>query len=679
MTSNRLGSEISPYLLQHKDNPVWWYPWGEDAFAAAREADKPILLSVGYAACHWCHVMAHESFENTDIAAVMNDLFINIKVDREERPDIDAIYQSALALLGQHGGWPLTMFLTPQGKPFWGGTYFPAEAKYGRAAFPDILKAVADAYVQQREKVDRSVTSIEWALNNMSANQGGPVLSDAFTVDAARKLAKHVDPVHGGLGGAPKFPQPRLLELFWRGWIASGDEALRDAVVHTLTRMCQGGIYDHVGGGFARYTVDEAWLVPHFEKMLYDNAQLLDILAQVSHDTGNLLFQQRVAETIDWMDREMTAGTAGFASSLDADSEGEEGRFYVWTRDDIDECLGPDADLFCDVYDVRNEGNWEGKSILNRLYHPELFDHATEARLADARARLAERRATRVRPGWDDKVMADWNGLAIHGLVTAGFLQDRPDWIDRAERCFAFVVDVLSTDDDGLYHAWRDGQTRGQGTLDDYVAMARAGIALYEVTGKHAYLARSQAWIARVERGFLDAKRGGYYLTETGVPDVIVRTKTVYDNAIASGNGQLLETLVRLFHHTGIPVYQKRSDALLRAFSGEPGRNLQPLGSYLCGVDLMHRATHVTIAGNPESSEFSSLVNALRSHMTMNTLPLILAGDADLAEDHPGKTLADSRDVPAIALVCRHQTCLPPISDPKALAEALTASNADQL
>jgi uncharacterized protein YyaL (SSP411 family) len=384
---NRLSEETSPYLLQHKDNPVHWQPWSEDTLALADRLQKPILLSVGYAACHWCHVMAHECFEDPEIADLMNRLFVSIKVDREERPDIDGIYQSALALLGEHGGWPLTMFLTPAGEPFWGGTYFPPAPRFGRPGFPQVLQGVADIYAGEPEKVEKNVSALTSGLQQLSQTEAGQSISLETITEIARRLVRQFDPFEGGLGSAPKFPQPANLKLLWRAWLRSGAEPFRQAVELTLTKMSQGGIYDHLGGGYSRYSVDNQWLVPHFEKMLYDNAQLVQCLTWVWQSTNSDIYAQRVHETIDWVLREMIAAAdhtgrpaGAFAASLDADSEGEEGLFYLWREEEIDQLLGPEAALFKQIYDVSPGGNFEGRTILNRSRDMALTDPATRAR-----------------------------------------------------------------------------------------------------------------------------------------------------------------------------------------------------------------------------------------------------------------------------------------------------------
>ncbi|MCH8038357.1 MAG: thioredoxin domain-containing protein, partial [Proteobacteria bacterium] len=484
--TNRLAEESSPYLLQHKANPVAWQPWDPAAFAAAKQADKPILLSVGYAACHWCHVMAHESFEDEAIAAQMNALFVNIKVDREERPDVDTIYQQAVSLLGEHGGWPLTVFLTPDGEPFWGGTYFPPEPRFGRPGFPQILERISQVYAKDRDGIAKSVAALKEALHKLARSPSAGALPPEAADQAAERALGEIDPVEGGLGHAPKFPQPMILKLLWRAWKRSGAARYRQAVELSLTKMCQGGIYDHLGGGFSRYTVDRRWLVPHFEKMLYDNAQMLDLLTWAWQDGGNPLYEQRLRETVGWVLREMIAEaepggapSGAFASTLDADSEGEEGRFYVWTEAEIDALLGADAAAFKAAYDVTPGGNWEGKTILNRSRGPGLGEAAEEAKLAELRARLLAARGARVRPGWDDKVLADWNGLMIAALANAGAVFDQPRWTEAAVAAFDFVTETMVARG-RLHHCWRGGRLGDTETLDDYAIMARAALALHE-------------------------------------------------------------------------------------------------------------------------------------------------------------------------------------------------------
>src|SRR6188768_3922426 len=473
---NRLAQATSPYLLQHKHNPVDWWTWGPEALGEAKRTNKPILLSVGYAACHWCHVMAHESFEDEATARVMNELFVNIKVDREERPDIDQIYMNALHLLGEQGGWPLTMFLTPAGEPVWGGTYFPKEARYGRAAFTDVLREVARLFREEPDRIGKNRDALMARLAERARPEGKITVGVAELDRVANGIARAIDTQNGGLRGAPKFPQCGLFELLWRAGerapaeqneTRTGAGAFFGRVLLTLEHICEGGIYDHLGGGFARYSVDERWLVPHFEKMLYDNAQLLELLALAWQRSGNSLFAQRARETVGWLGREMTTGEGAFSASLDADSEGEEGKFYVWSLAEVMDVLGAeDGEYFARHYDVTPDGNFEGHSILNRLAGLDRIAE-DEKRLTQLRAKLLAVRETRIRPGLDDKVLADWNGLMIAALVNSALIMDDPDWLTMARRAFDFVARSM-TKGDRLGHSWREGKLLFPGLASDF-------------------------------------------------------------------------------------------------------------------------------------------------------------------------------------------------------------------
>ncbi len=675
---NRLAREASPYLLQHKDNPVDWYAWGPEAFEAAARADKPILLSVGYAACHWCHVMAHESFESAEIAALMNELFVNVKVDREERPDIDTIYQTALALMGEQGGWPLTMFLTPRREPFWGGTYFPPDARYGRPGFPQVLQAMSKAYAEDKANVAKNVGALKEGLTKLSANQPGDMITMDQADQIAQRLAREFDPFLGGVGQAPKFPQPSLLKQIWRAWKRTGSEPFEKAVALTMNRMCQGGIYDHLGGGFARYAVDAHWLVPHFEKMLYDNAQLLDLLTWLWQDTEDPLYERRARETVGWLQREMMAERSpggepcgGFASSLDADSEGEEGRFYVWQEAEIDALLGADAAVFKQAYAVTPMGNWEGKTILNRSHDHGLAAPAEEARLETLRGKLLEARAERVRPGWDDKVLADWNGLMIAALARAAEAFGEPGWLDLAERAFAFVCAEM-TRDGRLRHAWRHGEARHPATLDDYATLCDAALALHEVTGRPEPLAQALAWIEVLDRHYWDGAAGGYFFTADDTEELLVRTKTVFDNATPAGNGVIAGVLARLWHLTGEDRYRQRAEAVIGAFAGEVNRNVFPLSTLINAAELLQEAAQVVILGDRAEAGGAALLAALRRRSQPNLVLQVLGDGESLPSGHPasGKTAVNGS---ATAYVCRGMTCSLPITDPDELLAALRA------
>jgi uncharacterized protein YyaL (SSP411 family) len=669
MDRNRLGEETSPYLQQHKDNPVHWQAWGEEALAAAKAQDRPILLSVGYAACHWCHVMAHESFENPAIATLMNDLYINIKVDREERPDLDSIYQHALALLGEHGGWPLTMFLSPDGEPFWGGTYFPPEPRWGRPGFAQVLQAIAQTYRSDRDKVTKNVALLREALGKLGQPEAGDRIEPELFDRIAERLLREVDPLNGGIGTAPKFPQCGIFELLWRGWKRTRQAPYRDAVLHTLTTICQGGIYDHLGGGFARYSVDARWLAPHFEKMLYDNAELVDLLTLVWQEVRDPLYAQRVAETIGWLEREMVTGDGGFASSLDADSEHEEGKFYVWSEAEIDTALGAGAATFKEFYEVTPEGNWEGHTILNRLHHPQMVAAATEALLARCREKLFAVRAPRVRPGLDEKVLADWNGLMIAALAHAGLVFERPDWIALAERAFAFVGSRMAAPGGRLFHSWR-GEARHPASVDDYANLCRAALALHEATLEKAYLDDARQWIEVLDRHYWDGAAGGYFFAADDTPGLIARAKTAADAAVPSGNGTLVGVLTRLAILTGDETYRQRAEAIIRAFAGEVRRNFFPLATLINNAELAQKPMQIVLAGDPADTAFQALRRAISSVSLPNRVVLTLAPGEALPPDHPayGKGLVEGK--PA-AYVCDGPVCSLPIVVPQRLVDAL--------
>lgn len=664
LRENRLARETSPYLLQHRHNPVDWWPWGPEALAEAKRLNRPILLSVGYAACHWCHVMAHESFEDEATAAVMNELFVNIKVDREERPDIDHIYMSALHLLGEQGGWPLTMFLTPDGQPVWGGTYFPKRSRFGRAAFVDVLREIARLFSEEPAKIEQNRAALMERLAAAARPQGRVVIGEAELDQAAARLAEGFDPVHGGLGGAPKFPQASLFEALWRGGRRRRDSGLIDVVAHTLGRICQGGIYDHLGGGFARYSVDERWLVPHFEKMLYDNAQLLDLVALAAAETKNPLFGLRARETVAWLTREMTTPDGAFCASLDADSEGEEGKFYVWSFDEIEHVLGRDDALFFAAhYDVSREGNFEGHNILNRL-RGDLQDEATEARLAALRAKLLSVRASRVRPGLDDKVLADWNGLMIAALTHAGLLLGEPEWIAMARRAFDFVAAAM-TRGDRLGHSWRDGRLLFPGLASDHAAMIRAALALHEATGERPYLDRALAWQAAFDRHHAH-QDGGYYLTADDAEGLVVRPFVTHDDATPNPNGLAAQNLVRLATLTGDDRWRDAADRLFDGLLPHAASNVYGHLSILNALDLRLRAAELVVVGD----DTGDLTAAALRQPFLDHIVLRARAAEDLPDLHPARAAFASLSVPAV-LVCAGGRCSLPVTDADALPAAI--------
>jgi uncharacterized protein YyaL (SSP411 family) len=679
---NLLRFASSPYLLQHADNPVHWRVWGPEALAEAEALDRPILLSIGYAACHWCHVMAHESFEDPETAALMNALFVNIKVDREERPDIDALYMNALHLMGEHGGWPLTMFLTPKAEPFWGGTYFPPEPRYGRPSFRQVLQGIEEAYRAEGGKVAQNVQALKGALARMAQATPGPIPGEEMLTRIALGLVQHTDKAEGGLGGAPKFPSPPIFRFLWQMRHRLGQPACADAVELLLRRMSQGGIYDHLGGGYARYSTDAIWLVPHFEKMLYDNAQLLELLALVHADRPDPLFAARAEETVGWLLREMVAEGDAFAATQDADSEGEEGRFYVWSAEEVNALLGEDAPLFRRVYDVTPEGNWEGKNILNRRHAPERLSEEDEARLARCRALLLDARSRRVWPGRDDKVLADWNGLMIAALARAAFAFDRPDWLLPARRAFAFVAGRMHAPDGRLLHAVRHGQPSAgvpiqaaarpgwgpaAGLLEDHAAMARAAIALFEATGEAAYLGNAIAWADLVETHFA-APDGGYFTTADDAMDVLVRGRSAGDSATPSGNGMMAEVQAKLFHLTGNDRWRIAAETTIAAFAGSEGLAAMP--GLLVAADLLTEAATVVVVGDPAEPRARALATTAFGAPDLATALLRSVGAHDLPASHPahGKGMVGGK--PA-AYVCRNGSCSLPVTDPALLPLAL--------
>ncbi len=681
MHANLLAAETSPYLLQHKDNPVHWRPWGAPALAEAARLGRPILLSVGYSACHWCHVMAHESFEDPAIADLMNALFVNIKLDREERPDIDTLYQSALALMGEQGGWPLTMFLTPAGAPFWGGTYFPPEPRYGRPGFADVLRQVAAIWHQAPDKITDNVGKLTDALQRLATPQPGGGLSMAVLDETAAAALRLIDPLRGGTVGAPKFPQPVLFRLLWRAHKRTGAALFGNAVTLTLDRLARGGIYDHLGGGFARYATDVDWLVPHFEKMLYDNALLVGLMAEVWRDTGDPLLAARIDETIAWVLADLrvddpTGESFAFASALDADSAGAdgshaEGAYYVWTAAEIDALLGADAGAFKAAYAVTPAGNWEGRSILHRSHRRgAATDPAGEALLADCRRRLLAARRRRTPPGRDDKVLADCNGLMITALVEAAEAFARPDWLAAATSAFAFVRRHLMGDDGRLRHVWCAGTARHAAVLEDYANSSRAALALFEATGERAFLEAARAWVAIANDLYWDGDGCGYFQSAHDTDDVFVRPKVITDHAVPSGNGTMLEVLARLAHITGDADAHARAGLLERLLSGDKTQYLLSIPQALTAWELLANAVVVVIIGAPDDPATLELRRTARAHAGPLGIVARFAADEGPAEGHPafGKTAINGRPT---AYVCSGARCGLPLTTAADLRQAL--------
>ena len=641
--TNRLKDETSPYLLQHQNNPVHWQGWNPKTLEQAKQTNKPILLSIGYAACHWCHVMAHESFEDAKTADLMNQMFINIKVDREERPDLDAIYQKALGLMGQHGGWPLTMFLTPEGEPFYGGTYFPPISKWGRSSFSDVLKAVNDAWVNRPEQVMADTKAMIKKLRHNPVGKGEmPANLDAFDFYAQR-MVNAVDPLYGGLEGAPKFPHFGFFDRLWRAGLKGDNQDAKDAVILTLDRMFNGGIYDHLGGGLMRYSTDETWLVPHFEKMLYDNAQAIELLTLVWQSEQNPFHAQKIAEIIGWVLREMIGENGAFAATLDADDPGGEGHFYTWTKAEIDQILDPvTAKLFAHAYDVTAGGNWESRSILHRQDHS-----SAEAPLVKARAQLFQAREQRLRPGRDDKILADWNGMMIAAMAQASFVFNRPQWLDAAKTAYKAIKDHMALPDHRLAHSMCKGRVSTLGTLDDLVQMSRAALMLFEVTGRKKYLHDAQNWTLSAHLHHHDSENGGYFQNQFAEPDVIAWLKPVHDTAIPAANGILLELFAKLWSISGDEQWLDFAHDLSDFLGPMLSSNFPHMASTMAGVEQLLDPVIVEVSGSDD----------LLRVVAETPLP------TRILIQHEG---------PVAAHVCRYGTCSDVVMDGEDLRRLLT-------
>jgi uncharacterized protein YyaL (SSP411 family) len=676
---NRLSQETSPYLLQHAYNPVDWYAWGEEALEAARVEDKPIFLSVGYSACHWCHVMERESFEDESTAALMNDLFISIKVDREERPDLDAIYMEAVQAMTGQGGWPMSVFLTPGGQPFYGGTYFPPEPRYGMPSFKQVLESVAAAYRERRQQVDQQAQNLTEALSRAAVLESDvDNVSTSVLDDALWQLEQSFDDAHGGFGSQPKFPQPMILDFVQTQYLRTGELDTLYMAERTLEQMAIGGIYDQLGGGFHRYSVDAVWLVPHFEKMLYDNAQLLRTYLHAWQITGRPLYRQVTEETIDYVLREMTSPYGGFYSTQDADSEGEEGKFFVWTPAEIEELLDPQAaGVFETYYGVSDRGNFEGKNILYVSRSEEQvaerfgLEPGTVAQmLAGARETLFARRQQRVVPARDEKILTEWNGLMVHALAECGVVLDRTDALEAARSAANFILDEMSQQDGKLLRSYKDGRARLNAYLEDYASFIRALIALYEADFDLRWLAEASRLTQIMFDQFHDEERGGFYQTGIDHEQLVVRRKDYIDNAIPSGNSLAAESLIRLANLLGNDEYRKEAASIVLTVQELMGRQPAGFGRMLMNQDaLLARSTEIAIVGDPDLAETQALLRAVRRRYHPNAVvALKRPGEENPLPVLEGRSLVDGK--PA-AYVCENYACKLPVTEPDALAEQL--------
>ena len=663
ITVNRLAYETSPYLLQHAHNPVDWRPWGEEALGAARAADKPIFLSIGYSACHWCHVMERESFENEQTAALMNSHFVNIKVDREERPDLDAIYMEAVQAMTGSGGWPMSVFLTPTGQPFYGGTYYPPQPRYGMPSFSQVLLAVSDAYKSRREDIETQAQRLTDAIGRTaSLSAGRDALGPEILSQAAARLLQQFDQQYGGFGDQPKFPQPMTLEFAMSQYRRSRDPDVLHIAEHTLQQMAAGGIYDQIGGGFHRYSVDRVWLVPHFEKMLYDNAQLLRAYLHAWQINPRPEYRRIVDETVDYVLREMTAPEGGFYSAQDADSEGEEGKFFVWTADEIEAILGKEeADLLGRAYGVTPAGNFEGKTILNLKRPPAGF--------AAARHKLFTAREKRVKPGRDEKILTEWNGLMIHALADVGVILEREDALQAATKSAAFILAEMSQPNGLLFRSYKDGRAgNAAACLEDYAAFARGLVALYEATFQSRWLAEAVRLTKIMQTQFADEAHGGFFQTGIAHEQLIVRRKDFIDNAIPSGNSMAAELLLRLAKLTGNEEYRSEAARIFQIMAAAMAQQPTGFGRMLHALDdLLSPSQEVAIVGSLDDPRTQALLREARRHYLPHT---VLALKEPHHENHPslplleGRTLADGQ--PA-AYVCHNYACQLPVTEPHAL------------
>jgi uncharacterized protein YyaL (SSP411 family) len=669
--ANRLAQETSPYLLQHKDNPVDWYPWGDEAFERARAEDRPILLSIGYAACHWCHVMEHESFEDADTARLMNENFVCIKVDREERPDVDAIYMDAVQAMTGHGGWPMTMFLTPAGVPFYGGTYFPPQDRLGLPSFGSVLRAVLSAWQARRTDVEsQGKRLVEHIAAATTPSQSREMVTRDVIDEAARALRSAFDPQHGGFGGAPKFPQPMILDLLLRLQV-QGDEAGGRMAQTTLDAMGNGGIFDQLGGGFHRYSVDPEWVVPHFEKMLYDNAQLLRTYARSWLVTGSARHRHIAEATARWMLTEMRDPAGGFWSALDADSEGVEGKFYVWTLDEVRDAAGNDAALAIANFGLSEQGNFEGANI-------PVFDHevADDQGLARAREALLDRRSERPRPETDKKVLTAWNALASSALAEAGTALGAPELIAAAAEAMRFVLSRMRIDG-RLMRSYRHdapggGRVSHLGYCEDYAFVVEACLALYEATFDLSWLDEARRTADDAIDLFWDEQGGGFFTTGHDAEELVLRPKDLIDNAIPSANSVMALELQRLTRFTGEGSYESRALTIIRLMRDTAARAPLAVGHLLQGIDFYTGdPLEIVVIGNRDRDDTRLLLDSVRTRFLPNKVLIFSDGPEEQAVLRipllQGRRGANG----ATAYVCRNGTCKLPVTDPRALVEQI--------
>ena len=672
---NQLKDQTSLYLQQHAENPVDWHIWGPEAFKLAKAQNKPILLSVGYAACHWCHVMAHESFEDPQTAELMNRFFVNVKVDREERPDVDALYQEALRLTGRVGGWPLTMFLTPEGRPFFGGTYFPAEMEGGAPNFREILWQVANMWRQNPEGAFEQSKTLEEGMKKLAVSRSGVMDIPQERIDElAEDVLPYLDPDHGGFGRQNKFPNVTALQLMWQTWRCGAGAPKERRLMAAGTRlsldhMCQGGIYDHVGGGFFRYTIEPTWLIPHFEKMLYDNALMLDMLTQVWRETKSPLYAARVRQTVGWLLTEMTLENGAFAASVDADSADGEGGYYIWTAQEIDQLLGQDADSFKKAYGMTPAGNFQGANILNRL-HDLTGDFADEDDLSAWRKKLLRARQERAAPTRDNKCLTDWNGLAIAALTEAAMTFDEPLWLAAAEKAYAAIrTTSLKENGTALCHSWCAGKAQPQSYLDDYAAMMHAALTLHEATQKAVYLKQAEGWALWLVEHYEDAT-GGFFKNEKDNKDLFTPLKEGRDAAWPSANGLMVQNFARLYGLSGNVLWREQGKRVFGAFAEEIKGYVFGYTSMLVGQSKLQKPLQLVLVGEEGDEGFTDFKKALWQAPQPNRLVLVLPDTKHLGPLHPAYGKEKVNGKPTL-YICEGKTCGKALSDLEHIVKAL--------
>ena len=664
--ANRLAQETSPYLLQHAENPVDWYPWGEEALKKARDEDKAILLSVGYSACHWCHVMAHESFENPEIAVQMNELFVNIKVDREERPDVDSLYMASVQAMTGHGGWPMTVFLTPDGKPFYGGTYFPPSDRGGMPGFPRVMQGVHEAYQSRRDEVEQSADRLATRLSEVFRRELPPgALKPQLFDEALDNLEREYDATNGGFAGAPKFPAAMTVDLLLRIHHRTGSEEALEMVNHTLDRMARGGLYDQVGGGFHRYTVDAIWLVPHFEKMLYDNALLADAYLLAYRATGEEFYRTIAEETLDYVLREMTSPEGGFYSTQDADTEGQEGKFFVWRPDEVRDVLGDDAGDVIELLGLTERGNFEGSNVLS-IPTQEDRTRWRDERFAPLRQRLYEARAERTQPGRDDKILTSWNGLMMRAFANGAWILDSERYRDAAVTNARFLRDTLQREG-ALVHTYKDGEARIDGFLEDYAFLIDGLLALYRATFAPEWVEWATELARKAIEAYYDVEEGAFYDTAAGGEQLITRPRDPFDNATPSGNSVIADTLIRLSHLIGDVEFNRLARGVLEEHAGIAAQHPHGLPRLLAGADFATGpSAEVAVIGPADDPGRRGLLAALNAEY----LPRVVVAAAE-----PGDDAADAVDLlarelvdgQAAAYVCISHSCQMPVTEPDAM------------